>query len=111
MQKMHLYCDCKSNKGKKLMMKEMCQERGFFDAIFEIVNNIYLENIELTPPIKRKLKKHLAVLDKIQKKPKSKVIQRKLVKQSGGFLPYLLPILTPLIVDLIKNAVSKKKCF
>ena len=109
MKKMHFFCESDSKHTKTVILNEMCKDECFFDALFEIVKNIQCQCLKI-PTSKRKLlkAKHIKLMDKIYKRPKSKTIRRKLVKQSGGFLPFLLPILTPIIVELIQNAISKK---
>ena len=109
LRKMHHFCDFKSKNLKKNLLNEMCGDDCFFEAIYEIVNNIKCGCVRV-PRNKKKLFKprHLNVMDKIIKRPKSKAIRKKLVRQSGGFLPYILPIITPIIIELIQNAISKK---
>jgi len=110
MKTMHIYCDTKSVKLKKSILEEMSKNVCFFDAIFEIVNNIYLRKLKLklSPSERKKFKKYLNVLDKIHQHPKSIVKKKKLIKQSGGFLPLILPLLASVITGIVTNAVSKK---
>ena len=108
MRTMHHFCDADSPRIKKTILKEMSENPCYFDAIHEIINNIYLENLKIPPSSRKKVKKFLYILDGIHKHPKSKVKRRKLVIQSGGFIQFILPILGTLITDLISDAISKK---
>lgn len=107
MKTMHIWCDTKSPKIKKSIIEEMSKKECFFEAVYEIIDNIYLKNLELTPSSLKKLKKYLKVMEKIHQRPQNKVIRKKLVRQTGGFLPIVLPILASVISDLISNAISK----
>ena len=104
---MKLYCRS-SDKMKKSIICEMAKRDCFFEAIYEIINNIYLENIKLPNTERNQLKKFLKVINKIHKHPKQKLTRRKLIVQSGGFLPIILPIVATLVTELITNAISKK---
>lgn len=112
MKAMHLFCDAKSKRVKKSILADLSKNDCFFEAIFEIVNNIYLRNVEknyqMSSLEKKKLKKFVNIFDKILKHPKNKVKKRKLVIQSGGFLPILLPIITSIVTELLKNAIRQK---
>jgi hypothetical protein len=105
---MHLYCGSKCPKTKKSLLNDMSKNDIFFKAIYEIVNNISKNNIKLNSHQSKKLVKHVKIMKKILSKPKSKHTRRLLVKQSGGFLPILLPIVGGAIADLLVNVISKK---
>lgn len=111
MKTMHLFCCTQNKKLRKSILDEMSKEECFFEALYEIVNNVFLKNIDfkkLTPAQKRKAKKFLPLLRKIHKHPKSKGIRRKIVKQTGGWISFVLPILTSVVGEIINNAVRKK---
>lgn len=108
MKTMQLYCSTEKKHLRDSILNEMSKHECFFDAIHEIVNNLFLKNINvksLTPAQKNKMKKMLPVMLKIRKKPKNKAIRRKLVQQSGGFLPVVLPVLATVVGELISNAI------
>lgn len=108
---MHLFCCAENKKLKKSVLEEMSENECFFDAMYEIVNNIYLKNMKLsklTPAQKKQAKKLLPILRKIHKRPKKKIIKRKVILQSGGFINFILPILTTIVSELISDAISKK---
>ena len=106
MNKMHLVCDSKCPKLKKSILADMSKDNQYFRALYEIVHNIKLKNIKLTPSEKKKFKKYIKFMEEILKKPKNVRKRRQLVNQSGGFLPIILPILTSVISGLIGNAIS-----
>ena len=111
MKHMHLFCCTKNKSLKKSIINEISKDSKFFDAIFEIVNNIHLKNLDLsklTQAQKKKMKAFEPLMRKIHRKPKSKLIRRKLVKQTGGWIGFVLPIVTSVVSELVSHAVSKK---
>ena len=61
-------------------------------------------NIPLQQREKVKLRKYSKVLKKFaEKKKKSKKSRQKLIQQSGGFLPILIPVVTSILSELIRN--------
>ena len=106
---MHLYCNSDCPKLKRSILSEMSKQDCFFRALFEIINNIHLKNIsldKLKPNEKKKAKKFATIMNKIHNQPRSKVKRRKLVKQTGGFIQFILPVLTSVVSELISNVVS-----
>ena len=69
---------------------------------------MYLENLKLPCSQKKEMKKYLNVINKIHKHPKQKLTRKRLIIQSGGFLPVILPIVASIVTELISNAISKK---
>lgn len=108
MKKMQLVCANKCPKLKKSVLKEMSKNELYFNALFEIIHNISHNKLKLKPSDKKKLKKFLKYMEKIARKPKSKRSRALLVKQSGGFLPIILPIVASAVTELISYAIRKK---
>jgi hypothetical protein len=108
MKNLHLVCDTKCKKLQKSILKEMSKNDVYFKALYEIVRNIYLKNIKLKQSDKLKLKKNAKVLNNILSNPKSKRKRSLLVNQSGGFLPFILPLVGTAISELISYAIGKK---
>ena len=111
MKTMHLYCCTKSKSVKKSILDEMSKENCFFDALYEVINNIHLENFKLknlVPAQRRKLRKYAEIMHKIHVCPKKKAIRKRLVNQTGGFIQYILPFLVDEIRKIINNAVGKE---
>ena len=106
MKTIHLYCCTESKTLKKSILAEMSKHQCFFEALYEVVNNIYLKNINLSPDQKKEARKFIKLMNKIHKHPKNDISRRKLFNQSGGFWQFALPILLPAVFDLVKNAVS-----
>ena len=95
---------------RKIFLEEMAKKDCFFEAIYEIIDNIRHKNLNIPPSKRSELRKCIKTMEEIHKHPKRRHRREKLVKQigSGFFLPIVLPILTTVISELIQNAVSKK---
>ena len=105
---MKFVCDTKCGRLQKSLIKEMSKKDDFFKALYEIVYNISLKKLKLKPNEKRKLKRHINLMDKILERPKSRIKRSKLINQSGGFIQAILPIVGIAISELISYVISKK---
>lgn len=108
MRTMHHYCDAKSPQLKKTILREMSENDCYFKAVYEIINNIHLKNLEIPPSRRKHMRKYLKFLDEIHKHPKRKTRRKLLVNQSGGFIQFILPILGTVVTDLLIDAFRKK---
>ena len=77
------------------------------DAISEIAANCLNGNIPLKNCEFNKLSKYKNVLRKLQKRT-SVNTRRKLLRQSGGFLQFLLPPALSFIASILASYVKKK---
>ena len=100
--KMKHYCNTDCKNLKKSMLHEMSSDDKYFNAILEIITNVSLKNIAIPVKEKNKLKKHIKVFNKIMIKPKNKKIRKKLIKQSGGAWPILIPFAIEAVRELIE---------
>lgn len=105
MRTMHLFCDNKCPKIKKSLLNEMSKNDSYFKALFEIVNNIARKNVKLDTKTKKRLKKYKKLMYIILTRPKSKVKRAKAIKQSGGFLPIVLPIIGTVIAEVLSHVI------
>jgi hypothetical protein len=72
-------------------------------ALNEIALNTVKGNLKLKSQQKKKLYKHRNLIKKLSTKTNNRVKRRKLVTQSGGFLPILIPALASILTTLITN--------
>lgn len=75
---------------------------NLFKALNEIAINYFKGNINLNSKQKRQIKKYNRLLKRLTNKNSNKSIKKRLIKQSGGFLPILLPTLASIVTALIK---------
>ncbi len=103
---MNMVCETKNTKVKKSLLNAMSCEDCYFKALFEIVTNISKGNLKLTNIEKKKLRKHIKLMEQILAKPEKEARRALAVKQSGGFLNIVIPALIPVISEILKHAVS-----
>ena len=87
------------------ILKYLSHKKCIYNALREISMNILNKQIKLQRHHIRKLNPHVKTIKALKKGMKSKKERRKLVQQSGGFLPWLLPVIAsalPAVIDLIK---------
>ena len=75
------------------ILKQMSDDEKFFNVIREIVEKTMKKNLPIKKKEKRLLKKHKKILLQFIKPSIPKLHKKRLVVQSGGFLPILFPIL------------------
>lgn len=92
---------------RQTLLNELSKDLNFCRAIREIVLNVRDRNVKLSPKQQRRITtRHQHTLTCLCMKQKSKRRFKTLVKQTGrGFF---LPIVIPLVAEVIRNLVSKK---
>lgn len=91
---------------KRLQLLKEARNCIYF-AISEITLNILRGNIKISPQKTKKLQAHKVAIRKIASKEISLPTRKKLILQSGGFLPTLLiPALT-ILADIAANKLIK----
>jgi predicted nucleotidyltransferase len=90
----------RDKKLRQANLRYVSKDPRFYSTLREIAYNAVRGNIKVPKHVVNKLNKYKRVLRGLVKKEKSKLKQRKLVEQSGGFLPYLIPIVSTLLSTL-----------
>ena len=87
---------------KKILMS--LSDECLYDALQEIANNYKNKTIKLNPKTRSKLKgtKEKNILAFLKKKLNKKD-KYKLIKQSGGWLPVIIPAVASILSSLIGN--------
>ena len=83
----------KNKRVRDGILRQMSDDDKFFNVIREIVENTVKKNIPMKKKEKRLLKKHKRILLQFIKPSIPSKHKKRLVVQSGGFLPILFPIL------------------
>lgn len=86
---------------RNVILNEIAGEDILYNALREIAHNTLKGNVKLNNDQKRKLKPYNNTLKNLCIKHKCSKRRKKLVIQSGGFLPILIPAITGLISSLI----------
>jgi hypothetical protein len=86
-------------KGKPKLRKVILQQadRELLESLREICINILRGSISLNPKQRAQLYRHRKLLRDISKTKQQKILRQKLIRQKGGFLPFLLPLVPALI--------------
>lgn len=93
-----------NSKKRNAKLKTFADNPSFYEALSEIARNTINMNIPLKNNQKRKLRKHSKIIKELsQKRKRSKPIRKKLINQSGGFLPILIPTVISILGELIRN--------
>ena len=79
-----------------------------YNALREISHNILKKNIKLTTGQQKKLSKYSRIIEKLAKKQKTKAARKKLLIQSGGFLPILIPTVISVLSEILRNGTFKQ---
>ena len=95
------------NKHKRDAIIEFLSKRScVYRALREIAMNIINQEIKLNRTQIEKLGPHAKIIKRLQCGVKDKRSKQKLVQQTGGFLPWLIPIISTLVtggIDLISK--------
>lgn len=106
--KLELISKIKSLPARTIVLKEFSNDKRFCKAVREIVRNAIKKNIPFTKKQRDKLIKYRRLLMNLsKKKQKSKASSRRLVYQTGTGV--FLPIVVPLIAELIRNIATSRK--
>jgi len=93
-----------SIKNHKLRAKILSDigDDNLYKALHEIAINLQKGNIKLSPVQRRKLRKYNRLLKRLTFKNNNRNSRKKLIKQSEGLLPILIPTIASLIGSLIR---------
>lgn len=96
----------KPKKLRDAILKDFSKNPDIFDSVSEIsVNAIKGKVKPKEPPQKVRLRRYKRLMIDIALKPKAKTSRKKLLVQSGGFLPLLIPA----VAELLAKILFKKK--
>jgi hypothetical protein len=90
---LELISNIKNSRLRKAVLHDISVNECYFIAIREMLLNALRGNVRLSPAHKSKLRRHKKAINTFTT-PKAKYSKKKkanLVKQSGGFLPFLIP--------------------
>jgi len=98
-------CKCPSKSCQfKALMKHA--DKDLVRCLCECIQNVTLGNVKIGRQRRKKLAKHKGVLRRILNRKTSVGRKRKLLGQTGGFLPLLLAPIIGLAGSLIGDAIS-----
>ena len=106
LKELKLVMNIKDQNKRSIVLNFLSHKNCIYLALREIAMNIVKQNIPLTKRQTNRLSPYAKVIKSLSTGVKNKRIKRKLVVQSGGFLPWLIPLIGTAIttaIDLIKK--------
>lgn len=94
--------DLKDTKVRKNLLRAVKNDKQFFRATKEIMQNVLHGNIPLDKPQLKKLQKYKRVIRKLSCSHINCKKRSSLIVQSGGALSILVPLVVSLLQTLIK---------
>src|SRR5882757_1773832 len=90
---------------RKNVLSQIGKDETIYNALREIAHNTIKGNVKLNNTQKQKLQRHKKTLKSLCLKCKCAKRRQKLVVQSGGFLPFLIPAVASLVSSIIAKNV------
>lgn len=97
----------KTKKFRSKVMNEVSGDPMIQKALREISKNFVKRKIKLNKQQIQGLRPHKRTIAGLAKRNVPKARRKKLVVQSGGALPFLIPIVATIIGELIRNGARK----
>ena len=105
MKELKIAMSYKHKPTRNAILMFLAHKKCIYNALREISMNILNKNLKLKRHHIRRLNPHVETIKALKRGVKTPKERRKLVRQSGGFLPWLLPVIASAIsavIDLIK---------
>jgi len=102
MNKLKMIASIKDEKTRKNVLSKISDD-CLYKALHEIAVNTVAQKVPLSAKLKKSLRKHKIKIKKLSCKTNNKKKRKKLVIQSGGFLPILIPAVASIITSLIAS--------
>lgn len=107
MQLLSVIAKIKNNKTRKIVLKDIGKDEKIYSALKEMALNTLNKNIKLNRNQRNKLSRVTPLLRKF-KKNNSKNQKHKLIIQSGGILPIIVPAALSLLSTILSNGIRRK---
>ena len=91
----------KDKRSRQTIMKFLSNKKCVYNALREIAMNIINKRIKLNRRQIGRLNPHAKTIRTLKCGVKNKLRRRKLVQQSGGFLPWLLPVVATVLSSIL----------
>lgn len=86
-------------KLQRKLLRMLCREKKFKTCVCEIAHNTIKGNIALTAKDKKRINRHSTIVRKI--------LRKKSIDQSGGFLNIVVPLLASVVGEIISSRLKK----
>lgn len=92
---------------RQQLLREFAKDDNFCRAVRLIAKNVLRKRVPLSKSQCCRLKAHKATLLGLYKcKSKNKIKRKRFASQSGGFLPWLIPLVASVVGEAIRNSNS-----
>ena len=95
----------KSRADQKTVLKIFAKDKQFRKCFKEVASNIQRKNITVSKTQKTQLSKYKDIIKGLDQTGNGRNKSIKLIEQSGGMLPILLPILASIVAEVISSNV------
>lgn len=107
---LNLLAESKNPKRRRLLVE--WAGKNDLDAISEISLNTLRGNVKLSPSTYKKIQKYKKALRTLALKKASIKKRKQIIKQQGGFLPFLIPaallVVSSIVPEIVKSIAKKK---
>lgn len=100
---LRLVSSVKTPKLRKTILSHLAKDNDFCSACREISKNIVKRKIVIKGVKARRLKRFKKLITALSKKKNSKGVKLKLVRQSGGWLAAVIPLVATVIGELLRK--------
>ena len=100
--KLELLSSLKSGPLRKQLLKVFSGDQEFCQVLREIAKNTVNNKVPLSASQVLKLKKYKRSILSLSKRKLAKTRKRKLVIQSGGWLPTLIPLVAAILSEILR---------
>jgi hypothetical protein len=107
LRELKLLVSIKDKKARAIVLKKLSKKSCIYDAMREIAINILNKNIPLNKRQLKKLGPHAKTIKRLACGVKEKKKRPKLVNQSGGILPFIIPLLTTIAGAAASKLIDK----
>lgn len=101
--KLMLLTQSKNSGVRRALLSDMSKQPKFFKVIKEMVDILQSRQLNITNYKLAKLKKHKKTIKGYGKNKLNDNQKKRLVQQSGGFLPIILPALVTLLTSMLNG--------
>ena len=105
MEKLKIIAKIRDSRLRKKILSEIA-DQCLYKALNEIAVNTVSRKVPLNRATKISLRKYKTHINSLARKTSNRRLQKKLVVQSGGFLPVLIPAITSILGSILSTAIN-----
>jgi hypothetical protein len=106
MEKLKIISKIKDSRLRKKILSELADD-CIYKALHEIAINTVNKKVPLSTDVKKSLKKYKSHIQELTKRTSNRSKRKRLVVQSGGFLPLLIPAVASVLGSVLSAVIKK----